>query len=1016
MAASLLPGSLLSQSHLEKATILYHQSDYWDALELLNARTFSGQEKAESLLLKNRCYLQVQQIDEAQSALDQLKNSNLTDTLLFHYQWQLIETAIASGALESADSIIQTSNFSAKEDIWKARFITSLGSLWLETENYQAAIDTLHSAIQLLGQNPDLLKALQHQALAYKRLNQSDTAMVLYQQSLDLADQVLVKKHHFKAISLNQIGLLHLQKGAASLAAPPLLEALEVFEYRFGERHPSFGTLYNNMGIVYVRSGDLLRSLIYFEKALSVKQEQLEADDPSLANTHLNIGSVALNCLQHEKALTHLKEALAIRQKNDLQNSLRTALVYQLLGQAARELKQADLALAYLDTCYWIRKDLVAPNDPSIAQTYQKMTTVHLSKNDYKSALAFATNTLAIYQDNPPRFTGNLAEAYVHMAEIQNQLGNYEAAQTNIQQAQAALEMYWQGNVPMAGNRNYLLEVLIKKAQLLEQEGGSSLKAIEAYEDAHQLYSHMRQDMGDERGRLFLKSSHYPLYEGMIRIYFERWENNRDPSELENAFAWAERSKGSLLLDAMKASQAEQFYTIPDSLVLLENRLRDSIAQLEKAVYFNSEDKVVNARLFETKEQYASLLEEFQQQYPDYYQARFNQQPIPLETLQDALSEDQALLEYFYGETDVFVFTIQKSGIKAKRFPVPDQFYQQVVDLRKGISGYWELQDPTPSDYERYSRMYCDQAFQIYEAFIQPLGPLPENLIIIPDGPLWYIPFEVLLTQKPEDSARFKSHAYFINSHQHSYAISAQWWLELEEKPSNNGSLVALAPSFDNLNFNEEEARTIARLTGGQAMLGSQANLDWFITYGKQFSYIHFSSHAQLDDVYGDYCFLEFGAPRDRLYVRDLYNLSLPLEMVVLSACNTGAGQFEQGEGLINLSRAFAYAGAKSIITSSWEVDDRTSIYLMQNFYKSLSKGLSKPEALANAKRNYLTSQREDRLASPHFWGTYIVLGNVQPIQWQRNAIFKHLVLALSIILLVFFFRLLEKKKSGHMP
>ena len=137
----------------------------------------------------------------------------------------------------------------------------------------------------------------------------------------------------------------------------------------------------------------------------------------------------------------------------------------------------------------------------------------------------------------------------------------------------------------------------------------------------------------------------------------------------------------------------------------------------------------------------------------------------------------------------------------------------------------------------------------------------------------------------------------------------------------------------------------------------------------------------------GDYSFLAFYELKDSienewLYNRELYDLELNADMVVLSACETGIGELQQGEGIISLARGFSYAGAKSIITSLWTVDDEEAPILMNSFYQYLDDGLSKDAALRQAKLDYIQNSPKPH---PYFWASFIPIGDMQPISFQKK-------------------------------
>ena len=111
------------------------------------------------------------------------------------------------------------------------------------------------------------------------------------------------------------------------------------------------------------------------------------------------------------------------------------------------------------------------------------------------------------------------------------------------------------------------------------------------------------------------------------------------------------------------------------------------------------------------------------------------------------------------------------------------------------------------------------------------------------------------------------------------------------------------------------------------------------------------------------------------LYNRDLYNLTLNAEMVVLSACETGIGELQKGEGIISLARGFSYAGAKSIITTLWSINDEKSKELMLSFYSNLKEGQTKDAALRQAKLDFI--HKYSHRAHPFFWAAFIPIGDM---------------------------------------
>lgn len=118
----------------------------------------------------------------------------------------------------------------------------------------------------------------------------------------------------------------------------------------------------------------------------------------------------------------------------------------------------------------------------------------------------------------------------------------------------------------------------------------------------------------------------------------------------------------------------------------------------------------------------------------------------------------------------------------------------------------------------------------------------------------------------------------------------------------------------------------------------------------------------------------EKGVPQNGfLRLNEIFNLNLPAELVVLSACQTGLGEQVRGEGIISLTRGFMYAGAPRVVVSLWSVDDRATAELMTRFYTAmLKKGLKPATALRTAQIEVL---KQDKWKSPYYWAAFGLQG-----------------------------------------
>jgi len=146
------------------------------------------------------------------------------------------------------------------------------------------------------------------------------------------------------------------------------------------------------------------------------------------------------------------------------------------------------------------------------------------------------------------------------------------------------------------------------------------------------------------------------------------------------------------------------------------------------------------------------------------------------------------------------------------------------------------------------------------------------------------------------------------------------------------------------------------------------------------------------------------------LNTHEIFGLNLNARMVVLSACSTGEGEYSKGEGALSLARGFAYAGVPSLVMTLWEVEDKSVIILMKDFYKNLLKGQTKPEALRNAKIKFIHESKMEN-SHPFFWSSFVIVGS--PVSLCLSYITKilfSLSLVFSVIVLLYFIYWNKKK------
>jgi CHAT domain-containing protein len=407
------------------------------------------------------------------------------------------------------------------------------------------------------------------------------------------------------------------------------------------------------------------------------------------------------------------------------------------------------------------------------------------------------------------------------------------------------------------------------------------------------------------------------------------------------------------------------------------------------------------------------LVEQFEKIYPQYYDLKYKIQTAAVSDLQRSLDDKTALMEYFLGDSAIYIFAITQNGFATISVMKDSTFNATVTTLANSLK---TLTSKTA---------YLRNAAALYRTLIKPV----ENQIagkprwvIIPDGELYQIPFEALLAANdpPNVDADYRTLPCLIKQHEISYHYSATLFLKSrQERPatrytgpfagfapvfneqSKNGNLFAVTlPGFavarpdahrylvtrdgktlEELKHSEQELREILAVffNRGRNYLYQEASEENFKKQTKGYKYVHVATHGFINSENPKLSNLAFSQPQSAgaeedgvLFSAETYNLDLNADLLVLSACQTGAGQIVKGEGLMALTRGFLYSGARNIVASLWKVYDQHTSLLMVEMYRQIAAGQSYSAALREAKLKMITNPET---AGPQSWASFVLIG-----------------------------------------
>ena len=556
-------------------------------------------------------------------------------------------------------------------------------------------------------------------------------------------------------------------------------------------------------------------------------------------------------------------------------------------------------------------------------------------------------------------------------------------------------------------------EVLYQKSREAPEDTASLLLALDTYHLLVGILDKMRQTFPSLEYKQFISSKAASLYEQAVRASLRAHEIGLTQRDfLAEAFYFSEKGKATTLLEAVKTHEARSFASIPAELLERENRLKRELTYWENELYQAEDDsaqQALRSQTFIIREQYNALVNQLEQEYPRYHQLKYDTEVVGLASLQATLPTGTALLSFTYGDSTLYAFTVRQDTVLYHTIRQDDTFRRSLAYVLHTISQY----DYTRVSDTQYFEQFSGAAHSLYQTLVQPSlassRSSVERLVIIPDGTLGYLPFDVLLTDASVPTrVDYRELSYLVKQLPVSYEYSATLLTgalpptqdvaypylgfaptypeaplaeSREVRTTLDGTLLGLGQ----LRYNHEEVAYAANLFQGKALVDQEATETQFKQQAGRSKLLHLSMHAYAHDRNDDFSGLIFTQQADReredgfLHANELYSLSLNAELAVLSACETGIGTLAPGEGIMSLGRAFKYAGCPNVTMSLWNADDQSTNRIMQRFFAHLHQGIGKDDALRKAKLEYL-GQAQSAQAHPYYWAAFVQVGSNAPL------------------------------------
>ncbi|TAL70480.1 MAG: tetratricopeptide repeat protein [Bacteroidetes bacterium] len=866
------------------------------------------------------------------------------------------------------------------------------------------ALDSLQKSLGIARSIPSLI--LESQILgkigyAYTGLCDYATALNYLLRALYMSDSLNLKLS--KGTLLGNIGLIYKIWGdipkALSYINQAIIEDTKTSDLRGVIRHKI------NLANIFEEQGNYIEALKIQKKCLNIS-DSIDILDYSCIFRQ-NIGNVYCKLGKFKEANDYFFDAYKIAKSISNKDYI-LSILFNLGVNKERDGDDSTALIIYnevLDSAESFgNKDEMVSALIAIANYYQ-------NNDNYSKARALYNKAFLIAKEiGIKKWIGKI---YMNLGD--NYFSN--------KRLDPAQKYYYRANeIGKELNSFHLVSQSFDKLGNVYYEKREMDKALKFYQQSINEIESVRENLEIETYKTSFMEGKYSEYESIISLLIEMKRH-------EEAYSYLQRFKMRNFLDMMSPDRLTHNVGIPTQMhekyknSELKMRNYNLMLAYEKSKASEKQDlkiiSEINDSLKTTKTVLENLIDEIRLNHPHWAELTGNAKTPELKDIQEnAISEGDVIIEYYVSDATVAAWIIKKDTINFIKLPTNQNeieklvmaFRQPFIDAKEGKIN--NLADVN-FDVEKSNKLY-KKIFKPIEKFI----PQNTELIIVPDGILHYLPFDALVTNKEEKTndqniifSRYENLHYLIEKYSLSYVPSASILTlrkdsTIKLKEQNQDSLLAFgSPDFgpylkkekeseDKYNFllknskslafkqlSDKDVIEVSNIVKPSAIfIGKKATEKKFKENAKYYPYIYLSTHALADEIQPMYSLIALAQDDSLqedglLHTYEVYNLQLNADLVTLSACETGLGKLSRGEGLIGLTRAFLYSGATSVLVSLWSVDETTST-IMKYFYQNIINGLSKSEALRQAKL-MLIKTRENGISFSHpfLWAPFILVG-----------------------------------------
>jgi len=986
-------------------------------------------------------HIRLTNYDEAVSSFQEARNYSMKVEPLDYF---LLNTAVYSqaagyyykndydAALEKFEESLEISKAhldNRKDDI---RLTRSLGVINYQQGHFEKALEYFLAALaenkKEYGENtPDIAGHYEAISNAYDRLGDRNTAMTYIDSALISIDRIGTQKR--AAILLNN---------KANLSQNPnskiriLNEALNVCPEDPSCIDFDANLILVNLGEAYRLKGNYQSALNYNLLSKKFYEDNYEKFGNRLNVHYASLSMIYLGLEDVESAIKYQKKAIEVSREFRPEESAYVAGELARLGNLYIIANDLDASENILNKALQVQKNSGSQTQIEtimargyLAKIYKKRNQLNKAKNNLLTALDPLLND--------KRREPNLRNEYlIDLAKIHIESGQIDSAKIIVSQLlnyndidESNLHSFRASGVSLWSTFNAYIEYLFIYEQL---ENQSTTEIIEKIEVGLTIATALKENFFFESSEIEFQKRVRDFIDWSIKTLSTEWKETNKDECLSLLFDCIEFDK-SVFSSTVLAKNAIQEDLVSEVFLLREKALvqdYENIYQKFNAGTFSMADSILiglENEMHSLQQKKESFLDSLELLYPKYYNNKYNPKLSRLNFISNEAKEKNiGFLNYYWNDTLLHCLAI-----------LPDHTEYFVVNTQKSEKSFSQL-DSLVTFYNTNENLYHDNkelfinySNNIYKLLFSKLANkhLPFELIIIPDGKLVYLSFDMLIDSIPNGNVEYGELPYLIHKHLFSYVGSCSEYLNISNEHSEfkHSTYLGFSPEYQTttktaamsrstiepLLYNSLEIETGKALFGGKTFDKNQATEYNFKNVDTKHKILHLAMHTTIEDKFPQDSYLNFSIDTSssedgKLHIYEIAKMNLNANLVILSACETNKGKEINGQGVLGIARAFQKAFCPNIIVSNWSIDDHSTSQIVSSCLKNLKDSFRPNVALRKSKLDFI--EHSSTLNShPKYWAAFSFYGNPNTsINGSRtNKKLLYTVLCFAFLLLSFF-------------